>query len=139
MVDYSRELNDLVFQALDHGVSIITDAGHMIPFVMVQDKNGVKNLHTFSTETLEDGLQKAMEFVENQADNIIRYAVTWDGYVTISGENVDAILVEAGESVSREGYIIGQRYEKQGVFKKKNKPVGNAIMIEKISSRVYRR
>jgi len=137
MSEYSQELNDIAFLALDHGVSIIEkNQGPLIPFAIVNEKSGEKKLEAFAIEPTGEGLNYAKKHIDENAANIERYAIAWDGYVTIEGTKWDAIFVEAGETLSEDGYIMAQRYEKQGFLKKRQKPIGNPLIVEEIKSRV---
>ena len=43
----------------------------------------------------------------------------------------DAVLVEAGEQGGEFGVLLAQRYEKKGILKKRNHPVGNPALVSK--------
>lgn len=126
------EFNDLVFSALDHGLNSIQDIKDpLIPFVMIVNINGDKELHRLMTERLEDGPVKARELVRESKSKIEMYAIAWDGYVTAEGKKWDAILVEGASRKAEKGWLLAQRYESAGLFKRKKRKVGNPILLEK--------
>src|SRR5258707_6477902 len=99
-------LNDIMFLALDHGMaSIADDSGPLIPMVFTENQKGERTLQRFVTERLEEGVEKARQFVEQNKSSLDRYAVGWDGFVTIQGRKWDAILVEAGDRFQDTGYL----------------------------------
>ncbi|MDR2875323.1 MAG: hypothetical protein LBV44_05280 [Methylobacillus sp.] len=126
--DTSIELNDLMFTALDYAIGSIEEAAPLIPFVMVVSKDGNKKLTRFAHELLEKGLEAAQGYIHGEKDNIKTYTMAWDGFITIEGKKWDCIFVEAGERGTEQGVLLAQRYEKKGVFKKKNLPVGNPAL-----------
>jgi hypothetical protein len=133
------EFNDLMFNALDHGIaSIKENAAPLIPFVLYQNRTGERELRRFITETLEQGLAEARNHILSKNLNINAYAIVWDGYITIDNRKWDAILVEAGSSESEDGFLLAQRYETKGLLKKKNSPVGNPVQIGKPKSAIFR-
>ena len=130
-------LNDITFMAIDHGMeSIKDDAAPLIPFAIYFENKGEKKIERFLTERLEDGPDKAKERIDSLCGSISRFAIAWDGYVTIEGKKWDAIIVESGSSDLDSGYLMCQRYERKGLFKKKNLPHGNPALMEKPKSRL---
>ena len=131
------KLNDITFMAIDHGIHSIADGvGPLIPFTIIEKSNGEKVLARFVTERIEDGLGKAKKHIEENKADIERYAIAWDGFVTIEGKKWDAILVESGDKFQDNGYLMCQRYERKGLIKKKNEQFGNPALIEKPISRI---
>ncbi len=134
----SIEFNDLMFAALDHGTDSIKEAaGPLIPFVMIITGGGERKLRRFVTDQLEEGVEAARNFVEEEKSDIEIYAIAWDGYLTLEGQKWDAILVEVGERIKEHGILLVQRYEQKGMFKKKTHLVGDPALVEKPASRVY--
>jgi hypothetical protein len=135
--DVETRLNDITFLALDHGMGSITDGGGpLIPFALTENQNGERTLDRFVTERLEQGVERAKQFVDESKDAIDRYAVAWDGFITLEGKKWDAILVEAGDRFQETGYLMCQRYERKGFIRKRNVPVGNPALIGKPLSRI---
>lgn len=132
------EFNDLIFAALDHGVDSIADgAGPLIPFVMIVTVEGEKRLQRFVTDQLEEGVEAARNYVEEEKSDTAIYAIAWDGYLTLDEQKCDAILVEAGERDRERGVLLAQRYEQKGMFKKKTHLIGNPALVENPVSRIY--
>src|SRR5437660_10370696 len=131
------KLNDVMFLALDHGMdSIDDDSAPLIPMAFIENEKGERTLQRFVTERLEEGVERAKQFVAQNKDSVARYAITWDGFITVQGRKWDAILVEAGDRFQETGYLMCQRYEKKGLLNKKNVPCGNPALIEKPPSRI---
>jgi len=131
------KLSDLMFQVLDHAVASIADAGGpLIPFSIVEDAAGEKKLTRYVTERLEEGEAQAKKKVEEMKASIVRYALAWDGFLTIEGKKWDALLIEAGDKVAPTGILLCQRYQKKGFFRKGVEPVGNPGLLEKPQSRI---
>ena len=136
-IDTSVEFNDFMFIALDHGVKSIEDgASPLMPFAMTKSAGGEQTLQRFATQTLEAGVEAAKEYVERQKSDISIYAIVWDGFLTLNNKKWDAVLVEAGEQGGEFGVLLAQRYEKKGILKKRNHPVGNPALISKPASRI---
>jgi len=133
----SVEMNDLMFAALDHAVASIEEAGPLIPFTMTVNNAGDKKLTRFPLEHLEQGLDAAQAHIHSEKENIKTYAIAWDGFITIEDEKCDCVFVEAGEKSAENGALLAQRYEKKGMFKKKNLPVGNPALVERPVSRLH--
>lgn len=43
--------------------------------------------------------------------HVAMYALAWDGYVTIDGRRLDAILVESGTADTAEARVVAQPYQ----------------------------
>lgn len=132
------KLNDLMFLALDHAVDSVREtADLLIPFVLTE-KDGEKRILTrFAAERVEQGVEQAKKHIEEKKEDSDRYAIAWDGFVTIEGTKWDAMLVEAGDKKGDTGILLCQRYQKKkGFFKKGIEPVGNAALLGKPASRI---
>lgn len=131
------KLNDLMFQVLDHALASIKESGGpLIPFSIIEDASGEKKLTRYAAERLEDGEAQAKKRIEEMKEGIVRYALAWDGFVTIQGKKWDALIIEAGDKVSPTGILLCQRYQKKGLFRKGVEPVGNPGLLEKPASRI---
>jgi|GEM_PF-3576882 len=136
-MDASEGLLDLVFVMADHGMKSMNALGlgeSFTPFAIVDDGRGRK-LIRFSAEFLEDGLNKAREYVLHNRSDIAVYGIAHDGYVTIRGEKSDAVLIEAGETGCADAYIFTQRY-KPNTGSGINDPTGNLAFMGKVASRL---
>jgi hypothetical protein len=133
------EFNDLMFLALDHGLSCIEDGnGPLIPFAMTHTKGGERKLQRFVCDRIEEGIDRAKAFVEEHYNEISMYAVAWDGYITLEGKKWDAIFVEAGMRDRFTGYLLCQRYKtRKKLFRKENVAEGNPALVGNPPSRIY--
>ncbi len=128
MVDRQNiKLNNLMFLALDHGIDSIKAGGPLISFVITESK-GKRNIKRFVTKRLEDGQKEATQFVSTSKSKIDRYALAYDGYVTIENKKYSAIIVRAGEHGDKESMLICQRYSPKK-FLHKFEVIGNPAMI----------
>jgi hypothetical protein len=123
----TEALMDLIFFALDHGISSVEGGGPLIPFV-VFEQGGTRHLHRFVTESLDAGRAKALEFAASLPPDAERYAVAVDGYIRVDAGRQDAIIVEGAERGMEEGLVFAQRYEPKRLLRKA-RPVGNPAYI----------
>ncbi|GAA4299005.1 hypothetical protein [Nibribacter koreensis] len=108
-----EKLADLMFFGLDYGIENLhaDSAGTLIPIV-VTEKEGERDLKRFVTERMEEGLKKGEQFLMNEKE--ARYGIViYDGYLTVDGNKVDAVLVKGFDRQDEVGYIIGQRYSRK--------------------------
>lgn len=132
------KLNDLMFLALDHAVESVRETAEiMVPFIMTEKDGEKPVLARFMDDRVEQGVEQAKKFIEEQKESFDRYAVAWDGFVTIEGTKWDAVLVEAGDKIGETGILLCQRYrKKKSFFKKGIEPVGNPALVGKPASRI---
>lgn len=105
------ELMDLMFAALDHAVGSIAHAGGpMTPFVLCAEGDKAE-LHRFVAVTVEEGLERAREFIKHVGPEITQVALAYDGYVTVDDTRTDAVLVDVQATGTSTSDIFAQRYE----------------------------
>ena len=63
--EYSQELIDLAFAALDHGIDSVREGGPLIPFVM-SETGSERTLTRFAAEMLEEGLEEFSTVLGNE-------------------------------------------------------------------------
>ena len=131
MVDHEipEELLDLAFLALDHGFGSIKDgkSGILIPFVMFEHAKG-RSLNRYVADTAQESVEHALAAVPGLPPGTSRYAVAFEGYITLEGKRWDAIIVEAGQTGFPQGETFCLRYQKKkGLFARGYETVGNAI------------
>ncbi len=126
-----------MFQVLDHAVASISDGGGpLISFSITENLAGEKKLARYVTENLEEGEAQGKKRIEEEKKEIVRYAIAWDGFVTIEGKKWDAIIVEAGDKSGETGIMLCQRYTKKGIFRKSVESVGNPGVLGNPVSRI---
>lgn len=132
------KMNDLMFKALDHAVFSIVDNGEtLIPFTLTEDLEGQRTLNRHVADRIEVGVEEGKKMIEATKNEILRYALAYDGYLTLEGTRWEALFVEAGDKVAETGFLLCQRYKrKKGWFKKGIEPVGNPALVGKPSSRI---
>ncbi len=75
-MEQNIELNDILFKALDLGVSSISDnSGPLIAFALIKNIEGKTKLQRFITEKIEDMVKKARDFVKEKKNEIELYAI----------------------------------------------------------------
>jgi hypothetical protein len=110
MDEANKELIELMFFGLDHGIESIKDGeGPLIPF-SITSTNGERKLDRFVTENLEDGLVKAVQYIKDLEKKPNFAIVVYDGYITMEGKKFDAILVKGYDKNDVLAYILAQRY-----------------------------
>ncbi len=128
MSEISAELQRLGLMALDSAVDSFC-AGENYPRIVVEDDAG--EFHTIvlkGTDVVTDAhlVDDARRLVSENFGNASRYAIAYDGYLTLEGVKCDAAFIEAGERGQPEAFILAQRYrlKKRGRgFVKVGKPV----------------
>jgi hypothetical protein len=136
--NHEIKLNDLMFLALDHAVDSVREtADLLIPFIITEKDGDKRFLNRFVDDRVEQGVEKAKKFIEEKKEDFDRYAIAWDGFVTIEGTKWEAILVEAGDKIGETGILLCQRYQKKnGFFKKGIETIGNAALVGRPVSRI---
>ncbi|MEY2515687.1 MAG: hypothetical protein QOJ89_3045 [bacterium] len=105
------EMMDLMFAALDHAVGSIAHAGGpMTPFVLCA-AGDTTELHRFVAVTVEEGLERAREFIKHVGPEITQVALAYDGYVTVDDVRTDAVLVDVQATGTSTSDVFAQRYE----------------------------
>jgi hypothetical protein len=133
MHEPSESLMELIFLALDHGIDCVKEEGSLIAFLIEESQD--RTLHRFVTDRIEAGLVKAQQFAGSLDANTKKYAIGYDGYITIEGTKYDAILVEAAERGAPTGFRFAQRYRpKKGLFSR-FKIIGNAAFLGEAEQR----
>ena len=116
-LEASRALSDLIFLALDQGITRAERGGRRVSFVFAE-RGGDREMHRFDARDPEAGLAGARETVDHLPRMVLRYAIAHDGFVTLDGERCRAILVEAGERGQPEAYLYAQRYTPRALFRR---------------------
>lgn len=107
-----EKLVDLMFFGLDYGIeNIQTDNSVSLIPIVVTEMDGKRDLKRFVTERIEDGLEEGEHYLKNEKE--AQYGVViYDGYLTVDGNKMDAVLVKGFDREDEVGYIIGQRYSR---------------------------
>ena len=113
------DLLDLVFVALDHGISSLSVAGKepFTPFLLTHDESG-RRLMRFVADTA------ARSHAASLPQSAQMAALAFDGFVTIEGVRSDAVVVQAQRRGSRHSSTYFQRYKREG---SRIVEVGNAV------------
>ncbi len=132
------KLNDLMFKALDHAVFSIEDNGEtLIPFSLTEDASGQRTLTRNVADRVEVGVEEGKKKIEAAKETVERYALAYDGFLTIGATRWEGLFVEAGDKVAFTGVLLCQRYKrKKGWFKKGIEPIGNPALVGNPPSRI---
>ena len=104
----SAELLELILFALDHGIESVRGGG-MIPFLATMGKR--PTLQRFVADSADRGREMAEQAASNLATDVNLYALAVDGYLRgETGEEQDAILVEAGQRGGETAFLFAQTY-----------------------------
>lgn len=137
MDEYSEELVNLAFMALDHAIdSVVSSGTDLVPFV-IREHGGQRSLQRYLVDgKLEAGVAAARESVlqEPLPD---RVALAWDGFMTTSEGRQEAVFVESYEQGTPAGFIMAQRYQRAGFLKKKRESLGNPALVEKNTAPIF--
>jgi hypothetical protein len=128
--EYSQELIDLAFAALDHGIDSVRESGGpLIPFVMTES-GGDRRVDRFASELLEEALAQAIAHVRAvKSEAGTRHVLAYDGYVKLpTGERSDAIYAEGVEADSAVVMGLAQRYRPKRPLRK-FEAVGNPMLL----------
>jgi hypothetical protein len=127
--EYSQELIDLAFAALDHGIDSVREGGPLIPFVM-SETGSERTLTRFAAEMLEEGLEQGItHVVAKRADAGTRHVLVYDGYVRLpDGERSDAIYAEGVEADSSVVMGLAQRYRPKKALRR-FEALGNPMLL----------
>ncbi len=136
-LDSSVALNDLLFKALDHAVDSVSTGEDLIPFMLSESAQGQRTLQRFLSDRLELSVGQAKSAAANLSNEVVRYAIAYDAYVTVAGERFDTVVVEAGERGAGPGWSLGQRYRKPSGGHQ-FEVVGNPMLLGKVEDRFER-
>ena len=131
-LEMSEKFADLVFMALDHGVDSVRAGGPLIPF-LVTERGSERTLQRFVAERLEQGEAQGRQILASLPAEVTAYAFAYDGFLTIEGTKVDAILVEASERGRRAGVRMAQRYTPKK-FLRSFQTIGNPAFVGECES-----
>lgn len=117
---------DLLFFALDRGVSTIRDGLPLYAFVLTLEKGEI-SLNKFVVDDYGRSLSKARRFILQLQDESV-YALAFSGYVTVNGKKNSVVIVEGPE-----GVIIAQQYvlkSKSSRFRKIGNPISLGVSLK---------
>ena len=127
--EYSQELIDLAFAALEHGIDSVREGGPLIPFVM-SETGSERTLNRFAAERLEEGVEQGVAHVAaKRADEGTRHVLVYDGFLALpTGEKFDAIYAEGVEADSSVVMGLAQRYRPKKALRR-FEALGNPMLL----------
>lgn len=101
--------------ALDHALSEVVDSRtSVVPFV-ITEQHGERRMHRFETPYSGQSTAAARYFLRANTE-IDRAVLVWDGFVTIAGRRMDAVMAEYCEAGSDFSTITARRYRPARMF-----------------------
>jgi hypothetical protein len=135
--EYSQELIDLAFAALDHGIDSVRESGGpLIPFVM-KESGADRSVDRFASDLLEEAVAQAIAHVQAvRGQPGTRHVLAYDGFLTLpTGERFDAIYAEGVEADSAVVMGLAQRYRPKRALRR-FEAVGNPMLLPPGSSKL---
>jgi hypothetical protein len=105
----SSLLMSLINDATQEALEMLTRQSNMVPFVLLHTHEG-RTLRRFNAERNADAIQQAKNALQQETDDTIAYVLVYDALITYDGQDVDALILEAGERPNNEGIRFAQRY-----------------------------
>jgi hypothetical protein len=118
--EYSQELIDLAFAALDHGIDSVRESGGpLIPFIM-KESGADRSVDRFAAELLEEAVAQAIAHVQAARNEPgTRHVLAYDGYLRLpNGDRSNAIYAEGVEADSAVVMGLAQRYRPKRSLRK---------------------
>ena len=108
-IQASQRLMDLIFEAVDEGLTLLRSGRGLAPYMMLLTREGYV-LQRFTGDTVSECLDKAYASLREQDEDTLAYALVYDAVVTVDEQDSDAVLVEAGERGQSDGLRFARRY-----------------------------
>lgn len=109
-LNISDPLMQMVFSAAEEGIETLKSEQNLVPFALLLTKEGVV-LRRFADEDIAVAIERAQKAVSEADEDTLGYAIVYDVQLKIGGEDVDALMVEAGERGKPDGWRFIQRYK----------------------------
>lgn len=136
MDEYSEELLNLAFTALDYAIGSVVSSGvDLVPFV-IREKGDQRDLQRYLACQLQESVAAARQSIR-EGPLPDRVAVAWDGFMTTQDGRQEAVFVESYEQGTPAGFIVAQRYQRAGFLKKKRESLGNPALVEKSTAPLF--
>lgn len=129
MDEFSDELKNLAFVALDHAIdSVVSSGADLVPFV-IRERGAERDLQRYLAGALEESVAAARQSLREEPLPD-RAALAWDGFMTTSEGRHEAVFVESYEQGAPAGFVVAQRYQRAGFLRKKRESVGNPGLVD---------
>lgn len=101
--------------ALDLAIAeVIETRAALVPFV-VSAQGGERRMHRFETPYSGQSTAAARYFLRSSAD-LDQAVLVWDGYVTVAGRRVDAVIAETYTAGAESSEVTARRYRPARLF-----------------------
>lgn len=136
MDEFSEELKNLAFMALDHAIdSVVSSGADLVPFV-IRERGEQRDLQRYLAGALEESVAAARQSLREEPFPD-RAALAWDGFMTTSEGRHEAVFVESYEQGAPRGFVVAQRYQRAGFLKKKRESVGIPGLIDRDTAPLF--
>jgi hypothetical protein len=125
--DGSSALRSLLMEAIELGIRSVRPGQALVPFALIEAE-GRRGINRYASEPYEKGVQEAKAELSKAPPQVTLYAIAYEGFVTLDGEEHDAVIVHAGERGKGRGYLLAQRYSPPTDAKPAER-VGNATIL----------
>ena len=110
----STLLDDMTCELIGFCLDVIADGGSLAPTIVFARSDEDITFLSFDEDGPDAALEAARGTIREQADEIIAYAIAYDGFVSTGEDEVpqDALLVEFGErgmSTAFSAYVAYRR------------------------------
>lgn len=109
-LNISDALMDVIFSAIEEGLTTLKAGQFIVPFVLMLTKEGVV-LRRFSDEDVTLALQRAQVAIKESDADALGYVLVYDSQIEVAGKDVDALMIECGERSKEDGWRFVQRYQ----------------------------
>jgi len=109
-LNISQRMMDVVFSAVEEGLTTLKMGQHLVPFVLMLTKEGVI-LRRFDDDKTADALVRAQRAIADADDEALGYVLVYDGQIEVAGKDTDALLIEGAERSKIQGWRFVQRYQ----------------------------
>lgn len=111
-LNISDALMDVVFSAVEEGLTALKAGQFIVPFALMLTKEGVV-LRRFSDEEVTIALERARKAIAQADDDSLAYVLVYDSQIEITGKDFDALMIECAERSKETGWRFVQRYQAQ--------------------------
>ena len=106
-MDQVYSINTLFKESVAHGLVMTQGSEPFMPFLTLIKRSG-RSLNVLAGNDIQQALDASTGLIQRQTEEVLMYALVWDGRVTLEGVKKDCIIVEIANS--KEAKIVAQPY-----------------------------
>jgi hypothetical protein len=88
-----------------HAVWSVSDGATLIPLVAYETADGKREMMRFVSERVEEGAARGKEWLAKNPIGAARAVLVFDGFITLSGNRMDALIVTIRDYTSVEAEV----------------------------------